>query len=337
MAQYKRTILLSCILAIFIFLIFLTLYQKQSPESEPISMTSLKLNTVVTITIYDSKDTQLLQNAMDLCDKYENIFSRTKETSELYKLNHSLLPETQGAFPLSEDCAYVISKGIEYSRLSEGSFDITIGPVSSLWDFQSSAKKIPSSDEIAEALPLVDYQNISLEGQSFRFLKEGMSLDLGAISKGYIADKIKEYLISEGVTSAIIDLGGNILCIGGHPDGTPFEAGIQKPFAQRNETILTLKIKDKSIVTSGVYERYFEQDGRLYHHLLDPSTGYPYDNGLLSVTIISEHSIDGDGLSTACFALGLEKGMELADSLPDVQAIFITDDYKLHYSKNFNN
>ena len=127
------------------------------------------------------------------------------------------------------------------------------------------------------------------------------------------------------------------MCIGAHPDGTPFKAGIQKPFSQRNETILTVSVDDCSLVTSGIYERCFEENGTLYHHLLNPSTGYPYENGLLSVTILSDKSVDGDGLSTACFALGLEKGMELVDSLPDVQAVFITDDYKLHYSKNFNN
>lgn len=335
MTSNRRMAIMSGILAVLLILILLLFNQKHTGKATPISITSIKLNTVITITIYDSTDTQLLQNSLDLCDKYENILSRTKESSELYQLNHGTLPKTGDFFLISEECADVISKGLEYSRLSDGAFDITIGPVSSLWDFQSADKQVPSDSEIQSALPKVDYTGISLEGQDFRFLKDGMALDLGAISKGYIADKIKEYLISEGVTSAIIDLGGNVLCIGSHPDGTPFEAGIQKPFAERNETILTIPVEDCSLVTSGVYERYFEENGKLYHHLLNPSTGYPYDNGLLSVTILSDKSVDGDGLSTACFALGLEKGLALINSLPDTEAVFITDDYQLHYSENF--
>lgn len=162
-----------------------------------------------------------------------------------------------------------------------------------------------------------------------------MGLDLGAIAKGYIADKMKEFLVSKGVKSATINLGGNVLCIGKKTDNTPFRIGIQKPFADRSETIAILDIEDKSVVSSGIYERYFEKDGTFYHHILNPDTGYPYDNHLVSVTIISDQSMDGDGLSTSCFALGLEKGMELINSLPDVHAVFITDDYQLHYSDHF--
>ena len=164
-----------------------------------------------------------------------------------------------------------------------------------------------------------------------------MGINLGAIAKGYIADKMKDYLLEEGVESAIIDLGGNVLCVGQRPDGSPFRIGVQMPFADRSETAAVMEISDKSVVSSGIYERYFEQDGVLYHHILNPSTGYPYENDLVSVTIISDESVDGDGLSTTCFALGLDKGMELINSLPDVQAVFITEDYQLHYSEDFEN
>ena len=167
------------------------------------------------------------------------------------------------------------------------------------------------------------------------FAKEGMQLDLGAVAKGYIADRIKDYLLEQGVESAIIDLGGNILCVGSRPGGDPFRIGLQRPFASHSETVATVEITDKSVVSSGIYERYFEEDGVLYHHILNPETGYPYDNGLVSVTIISDESVDGDGLSTSCFALGLEKGMELINSLPDVQAVFITEDGELHFSEGF--
>ena len=236
---------------------------------------------------------------------------------------------------LSDPLAELIAAGLHYGVISDGAFDISIAPVSSLWDFTSGEGTVPDSDAIAEALELVNYRDVMLEGNEIRFAKEGMQLDLGAVAKGYIADRIKDYLLEQGVESAIIDLGGNILCVGNRPGGDPFRIGLQRPFASYSETVATVEITDKSVVSSGIYERYFEEDGVLYHHILNPKTGYPYDNGLVSVTIISDESVDGDGLSTSCFALGLEKGMELVDSLPDVQAVFITEDGELHFSEGF--
>ena len=238
---------------------------------------------------------------------------------------------------MSEETADVISRGLSYCQLSQGAFDIAIEPLSSLWDFTSGEGTVPDSSAIEAALPLINYEDITLEGNRIRFEKEGMGINLGAIAKGYIADKMKDYLLEEGVESAIIDLGGNVLCVGQRPDGSPFRIGVQMPFADRSETAAVMEISDKSVVSSGIYERYFEQDGVLYHHILNPSTGYPYENNLVSVTIISDESVDGDGLSTTCFALGLDKGMELINSLPDVQAVFITEDYQLHYSEDFEN
>lgn len=332
----KRILTLFATLLFFLLLIFVLLHSKQRGRTEPISKTAFKLNTVVTLKIYDSRDETLLDDALAICDKYENIFSRTKETSELYKLNHKALPQSDSAFLLSEDLTNLISTGLYYSKLSNGGFDITIEPISSMWDFVSEEKKIPNDTALKAALPMVNYQNLHLNGNRLQFSQEGMRLDLGAIAKGYIADQIKEFWISKGVKNAIIDLGGNTLCIGGKPDGTPFHIGIQKPFAERSETIATLDLKDKSVVSSGIYERCFEEDGHFYHHILNPKTGYPYDNSLISVTIISNKSVDGDGLSTTCFALGLDKGLELINSLPDVHAVFITDDYQLHYSDHFH-
>ncbi len=232
-----------------------------------------------------------------------------------------------------EEALPLTAKGLEYSKISKGAFDITVAPVSSLWDFTSGAKKIPAKTEIEEALPLVNYKNVELSDARIRFEKQGMGLDLGAIAKGYIADKMKEFLISKGVKSAIIDLGGNVLCVGKRPDNKPFRIGIQRPFAGRSETVATVEIEDKSVVSSGIYERYFEKNGTLYHHILNPKTGYPYENDLVSVTIISDKSVDGDGLSTSCFALGLEEGMALVESLDGIHAVFITADGKLHLTK----
>lgn len=322
-------------LILLVFLIFAFFYQKQFKQTEPLSATAFKLNTVVSIRIYDSTDESLIDEAMALCDRYEALFSRTKESSELYKLNHGTLPQENDGFLVSPETAELIVKGLEYCNLSNGGFDIAIEPVSSLWDFTSEEKVIPTEKQLAEALPLIDYNSVILTGNHVRFQKEGMGLDLGAIAKGYIADRMKDFLISKGIKSATISLGGNILCIGEKPDGTPFKVGIQKPFSDRGETVSVASVKDKSVVSSGVYERYFEKDGQFYHHILNPRTGYPYDNSLLAVTIISDESVDGDGLSTTCFALGLEEGMKLINSLPDVEAVFITEDNELHYSDNF--
>lgn len=308
-------------------------------SQEPVSATAIKLNTAVTVTIYDSQDRELLTECMNLCDKYEKIFSRTASDSELYQLNHRELTPvagTEDTFQISDPLAELIRKGLYYSELSEGAFDIAIEPLTSLWDFTAEDPQVPEDRLIQEALTKCDYHNVSVSDNNEVILKtEDTAIELGAIAKGYIADRLKDYLISQGVKSAIINLGGNVLCIGGKPDDSSFKIGIQKPFADRSETIAVMDIKDKSVVSSGVYERCFEQDGTLYHHLLNPRTGYPYDNGLIAVTIISDESVDGDALSTTCFALGLEDGMKLAESLDNVQAFFVTSDYEIHYTKDF--
>ncbi len=309
-------------------------------SQEPISATAIKLNTAVTVTIYDSNDKKLLTECMNLCDKYEKIFSRTASDSELYQLNHRELAPVEGTentYQVSDDLAELVSEGLDYSELSKGAFDIAIEPLTSLWDFTAEDPQVPKDSLIQTALPKCDYHNISVDKDKNEItLKTAdTAIELGAIAKGYIADRLKDYLVSQNVKSAIINLGGNVLCIGEKPDNSAFKIGIQKPFADRSETIAVMDIKDKSVVSSGIYERCFEQDGTLYHHLLNPKTGYPYDNGLIAVTIISGKSVDGDALSTTCFALGLEDGMKLAESLDDVQAFFVTSDYEIHYTKDF--
>lgn len=299
-----------------------------SQASGPITKTSFKLNTVVTITIYDSSDVSLLDHALELCDDYENLFSRTRETSELYQINQG---EKTALSPETEE---LLNIALSYGRMSGGLFDPSIGPVSSLWDFHAETPRVPADSEIKEALPLINSDKIHISNHTIE-LENGMMLDLGAISKGYIADRIKEYLVEQGVKSAIIDLGGNVLCIGSRPDGTPFQIGIRQPFEDTSTAAAALSVTDQSVVTSGIYERCFTQDDVLYHHLLNPKTGYPCDNELASVTIVSDHSVDGDALSTCCFLMGTEQGMKLINSLTDVQAVFITREGELFYSDGF--
>ncbi len=308
---------------------------KDATIKDPITKSTFLLNTIVTISLYDSTDESIITEAFQLISQYEKIYSRTSESSELYKLNEHMLPESNGTYTVSNDLADILKKAYYYSELTDGAFDLAIEPVSSLWDFQSETPVVPDSEEIAKHLPAVDYHNVHIDGNKVSFDSDDTGVDLGAIAKGYIADRVKDFLIDKGVNSAMINLGGNVLCVGEKPDGSPFSIGIQKPFADRNETVAVMKLKDKSVVSSGIYERYFTVNDTFYHHILNSKTGYPTDNDLIAVTIVSDYSVDGDGLSTSVFALGLDKGMELIDSMDNVYAVFITDDYELHYSNGF--
>ena len=300
-----------------------------SSSREPISKQGFLLDTVIQITLYDTGNESLLDESFAVREKYEQLLSKTVATSDVSRIN-----QAEGKpVTVSDETIALIQKSLTYSELSDGAFDITIAPLSSLWDFKDK-KTIPDSQDIEKAKNLVDYHTISISGNTVTLLNPKASIDLGAIAKGYIADKIKDYLVSKNVKSGLINLGGNVLTIGTKPDGSAWNIGIQKPFDEQNAAITSVHLSDESVVTSGVYERYFKQDGVIYHHILDAKTGYPFQNGLLGVTIISEQSVDGDALSTTCFALGLQKGMELIRSLPDIDAIFITDDYQLHDSRD---
>lgn len=300
-----------------------------SSSREPISKQGFLLDTVIQITLYDTGNESLLDESFAVCEKYEQLLSKTVATSDVSRIN-----QAEGKpVTVSDETIALIQKSLTYSELSDGAFDITIAPLSSLWDFKDK-KTIPDSQDIEKAKNLVDYHTISISGNTVTLLNPKASIDLGAIAKGYIADKIKDYLVSKNVKSGLINLGGNVLTIGTKPDGSAWNIGIQKPFDEQSAAITSVHLSDESVVTSGVYERYFKQDGIIYHHILDAKTGYPFQNGLLGVTIISEQSVDGDALSTTCFALGLQKGMELIRSLPDIDAIFITDDYQLHDSRD---
>lgn len=327
----KHTFFFYCIILILFIITGIYIYNSTTSKQNnaPITDTRFALNTVVTITLYDSQDTKILDEAFRLCDKYEAIFSRTMTSSELYQINHS----AQTTLQISDELASLVKTGLKYSSLSKGAFDISIAPVSELWDFTSETPAVPQKSEIEKQLTYVGYQNFSIAGNTLKKKQLGNQLDLGAIAKGYIADRIKDFLLKSGVFNAVISLGGNILCVG-DKNGDYYNIGIQAPFKEHNVTLATLKIKNKSIVTSGIYERCFTQDNKFYHHILNPKTGYPYENELSSVTIISDKSADGDALSTTCFALGLEDGLAYINSHEAFDAIFVDSEGKIHYSDN---
>lgn len=284
-------------------------------------------DTYVYVKLYGCGSDELAKAAVELCGYYEKIFSRTLEDSLLYELNQNKSMEI--ATEEQRILADIISLGIEYGDKTGGGLDIAIEPLSSLWDFTDASSTVPDRALIEKALNAPDYTAIEITENSINL--NGASLDLGAVAKGYAADRISEYLREHNVDSAIVDLGGNILCIGDKPSGEDFVIGVKKPFS--NETILGLSIDGMSVVTSGTYERYFEQDGVMYHHILNPDTGMPCDNELLSVTIISESGAVCDCLSTGCFVMGMDKAMELIDSMDGVFAIFVDTDYKIYYSE----
>lgn len=301
-----------------------------SAAAEPISRTGFYFDTVIGITLYGTKEEALLDGCFSLAEAYENLLSKTKENSDIWKINHA-----EGSpVTVSEDTLTLLKAAVHYARLSDGKVDPTIGAVSRLWDFTASGSHaVPSASELSAALSHVDYHTIIISGSTVSLKDPGAEIDLGFIAKGYIADRMKDYLLSMGVESALINLGGNVLAIGGRPDGTPFCIGIQKPFAAAGTAAYTLPVTGLSVVSSGIYERYFEEGDQIYHHILDTKTGYPIRNNLLQVTILSSSSMDGDALSTACFVLGLEEGMELIESLEDTEAVFLTSDGSIHATK----
>lgn len=308
-----------------LFIIILLLCGCSIIKKEPLSKTGFHFDTIITITLYDSKDEKILNTCFDYCKEFENLVSRTIESSDISMINHANGQPVE----VSNTTIELLKKGIEFGELTDGAFDITIAPLSELWDFKNNPGNVPSESDIAEALSHVNYKNILIEGNTVTLTDPKSAIDLGGIAKGYMADQLKEYLLSEGVTSAIINLGGNVLTIGEKPDGNAFHIGIQKPFDEQNATITSVSVKDTSVVTSGSYERYFKVNDTIYHHILNTDTGYPCDNELLSVTILSEKSINGDALSTSCFALGLEEAQKLIKSFENIDAIFVTEEYEI--------
>lgn len=234
---------------------------------------------------------------------------------------------------VSNDTFEVVRTSLKYSDLSGGVFDISVGNLVQLWGIGMDNEKVPSDQEIQQALSTVNYKSIELnEADRSVFLKKNhMSIDLGAIAKGYAADVIHDILVSHNVKTAIINLAGNIY-VHGDKDGVPFKVGIQNPYQPHGAFLGIYQASDCSVVTSGIYERYFEKDGKRYHHILSTATGYPVDNNLTAVSIISKKSMDGDALSTSAFALGLEEGMKLINRLDEVEAIFVDGDKNIYLS-----
>ncbi|MGG5342443.1 FAD:protein FMN transferase [Enterococcus sp. AZ192] len=304
-------------------------------NKEPYSDQQSLLGTYVQVRIYDDGKKDVLDKA----------FARVKELGDKITVNEKgseidAINEQAGIKPVkvSDDVYPLIKRAYEYSEDSSGGFDMAIGPITQLWHIGFDDARKPSQEEIDQALKLVDYHKVKLndEDQTVYLEEKGMQLDLGAIAKGYITDEVVKVLKDNGVTTAIVDLGGNVFVLGHSPRGKDMDwnVGIQDPNKARNTVVGTVQESNKTLVTSGIYERYLKVDGETYHHLFDPKTGYPFDNDIAGVTVITKKSIDGDGLSTAVFSMGVKKGLEYAESLKDVDVIFVTKEDKVYVSKD---
>jgi thiamine biosynthesis lipoprotein len=304
-------------------------------EVEPISKTEFVLDTYCKVVIYDKSSEEVLNKAFDKLNEINVKMNASNEDSEITNISKKA---GIGYVKVSDDTYYVIKKGIEFSQLTGGKFDITVGPLVKLWGIISPNPHVPTEQELKVTLPLIDYKNVLLDdaNKSVMLKVKGMSLDLGGIAKGYAADAVSKVLMENGVKHAIIDLGGNVITLGSKVDGSDWKIGIQDPDSTRGDYLGIVSVTNKAVVTSGIYERFFEVDGKRYHHIMDTKTGYPVDNNLASVTIITEESINGDALAKA-FCMGLEKGMEFVKQQKGIEAIFVTKDKKVYITPGLAN
>ena len=303
-------------------LLLLSLFAGCQSQPKPLSRTDYLLDTVVTLTLYGAQAADLdaafseIRRLSDLLDAYDPF-------SDLGWLQAAAGLK---AVTVSAETMELLRFAREMYEKTAGRLDVTVGPLIDLWDIRNGGH-CPTSDELSAALGLLGMEDLILdEAAGTAYLaRPGMRVDLGALAKGYIADKVKELLLSRGVKSGVIDLGRNILLLGEKPGGAAFSIGVQSP-TNASDLLRVLALRDRSLVTSGTYERYFDHEGRRYHHVLDPFTGFPADTGLLAVTVLSDSSLWGDALSTACLLLGVEEGTKLIDSIPDAEALFVRTD-----------
>jgi len=315
------------LLALLIPLFFISCTKK---NIEPVSDSKMLLGTSCFITVYDIKKGSdphsALKKGFDVIREMEQRLSVSIEGSEIATLNEKKSEE------ISNDSLLVLKEALDIAKLSKGRFDPSIGALVSLWGIGTDKQRVPAEQEIQKALKTVNYRNIEINKNLVTLKNKGMMIDLGGIAKGHASDLVKKTLMEEGVTSAIINLGGNIELIGNKPDSTPWKIGIQNPEDQRGQYVGILETEDTAVVTSGIYERYFVENNIHYHHILDTETGYPVNNGLQSLTVVTHSGLLADGLSTALFSMGTAKAMEYAESNKKIDIIIIDNQNKVYVS-----
>ncbi len=286
-----------------------------APAQEPETATFFAMDTAMDFTVYG--DAALLDEAETLIGSLEEQVSVTDEHSDIYAIDHT------GSGSLSGNAAELMEQALELCRRTGGALDISVYPIVRAWGFTTGSYQVPDEETIQSLLPLVDYTQIQYDAATgVVTLPEGMEIDLGSVAKGYAGQLAAQMLREHGVQSALLNLGGNVQTVGTKPDGSPWQIGIKDP--QGEDAMMVLSVEDQAVVTSGGYERYFEQDGQTYWHIMDPFTGHPADSGLISVTIVGDEGVVCDGLSTALFVMGLEKAADLWAQSGDFEAVFVT-------------
>ncbi len=283
------------------------------------SITDYAMNTMISVTARSRHADELCRKAVDEVRRIDNLMSPTIEGSDIYRINHA----EHGTFTeVSPETYELIEMSLMVSEKTDGAFDITVNPLSELWDFTSEKPSVPNGDDIEDLTQKVNYKNVLLNPDNYSvcLAKDAMSISLGAVAKGYGASRAAHILTDGGARDAIVDLGGNIYAIGNK------KIGIQTPFKPRGEYFTVCEAEDTSVVTSGAYERYFEENGRIYHHIIDPKTGYPARSDIQSATIITENGALADALSTAIFVLGTDKAEGVLSEFDGVSAVIYTAD-----------
>lgn len=305
----------------FVFCLVCLLLSLCACSEEKASRTVMVMDTVATIECYGDNAKEACDKAIGEIQRLELLFSPYIETSEIYKIN-----KNAHISPVETDAEVfgVLERCVEVSKITNGAFDITLKPLKDVWNMKSESPTVPSQESIDGALAVCGYENLKLENGTVFFEKEGMALDLGGALKGYAADRAAEIVKNAGVQNALIDIGGNVYALGKSPKGREWKIGLQHPGKDRGEYFEALDLSDKTCVTSGSYERYFEKDGKVYHHIMDPETGYSADSGLISVSVVGKSSFEADMASTAAFVMGAEEFLKVKDKF-DIDS-FITMD-----------
>jgi FAD:protein FMN transferase len=303
--------------------------------SKPYESTEQIMGTIVTQSIYGNAAKKAGVEASGRIKELESILSFHIQTGDLARLNSNA---GKKEIPLRKETISLLKKSLHYSDITGGSFNILVGPLVKRWNVTAVDADVPSADEIQKLLPLIHYKDLIVDEtkSTARLRKKGQMADLGGIAKGYASDEVIAIYKKNGIRKAIIDIGGNIGLLGSSPDGKPWRVGIQSPGKERGIYACVLSLTDCSLSTSGAYERFFEKNGKIYHHIINPSTGYPADSGLLSASIIAPMSVDSDALSKI-FVMGAEKGIALIKTISDTGAVLITKDKRIIITENLRN
>ena len=296
-----------------------------SGAAEPASLQFFSMDTVMSVSIYGDQGPAAVQAAREAVNRLDGLLSRTDPDSQLSRLNAHAGDGT--AVEVDPDVAELLSFAQTVSQLLPGDFDVTIAPVMDAWGFTTEERHVPSAEALADALALVDSTQLEVDADNStaRLLQAGMEVDLGAVAKGFAAREAEAAIRAAGGTQGTLDLGGNVTVIGTRPDGSPWRVAVKDP--QNTDSYLCiLELEDVTLSTSGGYERYFEEDGVRYHHIIDPETGYPADSGLLSVTVVTSNHVLADALSTALFVAGPEAALDFWRGRDDFELVLCTDD-----------